>query len=40
MDIFKTLTPEAMASAITSQMEQLLTRGSDDVVRLRKELES
>ena len=39
MDIFKTLTPEAMASAITSQMEQLLTRGSDDVVRLRKELE-
>ncbi len=39
MDIFKTLTPEAMASAITSQMEQLLTSGSDDVVRLRKELE-
>ena len=37
MDIFKTLTPEAMASAITSQMEQLLTSGSDDVVRLRKD---
>ena len=39
MDIFNQLTPEAMAEAMTKRMEQLLANGSDDVTRLRKELE-
>jgi tetratricopeptide (TPR) repeat protein len=39
MDIFKTLTPEAMVSALSKQMEHIIAHGSDDVVRLRKELE-
>ena len=38
MDIFN-MTPEAMAEAITRQMEQMLSTGTDEVVRLRKELE-
>ena len=39
MDIFNTLTPEALADAIAKQMQQLVATGGDDVVRLRKELE-
>lgn len=38
MDIFN-MTPEAMAEAITRQMEQMLSTGTDEVVRLKKELE-
>ena len=38
MDIFN-MTPEAMAEAITRQMEQMLSTGTDEVVRLRKELD-
>ena len=33
------MTPEAMAEAITRQMEQMLSTGTDEVVRLKKELE-
>lgn len=39
MDIFNTLTPEALVDAIAKQMQQLIATGGDDVVRLRKELE-
>ena len=39
MDIFKTLTPEAMETALQRQLEQITAQGSDEVVRLRKELE-
>ena len=39
MDIFNTLTPEALVDAIAKQMQHLIATGGDDVVRLRKELE-
>ena len=40
MDIFNTLTPEAMAMAIEQQMKVLAANGGSEVVRLQKELES
>lgn len=40
MNIFNTLTPEAMADAIARQMQYIVATGGDEVVRLRKELEN
>lgn len=40
MDIFNTLTPEAMAVAIERQMTVLAANGGSEVVRLQKELET